>query len=350
MNILIDASLPGLHDAFPPPFKITLYQHINEVTDSLINQDILLCRSTLKVNEALLASSSLSYVATASSGTDHINTTYLEQRAIGLIDAKGSNAEAVADYILATVAYLKKYKQFKGKTAGIIGMGAVGSRVARYLQAIDMNVVTYDPPKSQQQADFNSCSLPELSLCDMICIHANLHDKAPYPSKNLLGHKELAMLKPNIVIINAARGGIVSEQALLELDNPIIYCTDVFLNEPAINEHIVNFSTLCTPHIAGHSIEAKQVAVTMVSEKLHHCYDLPAPAFKQATLYQDHLKLPIHWEEAILSRYNPMNESLALKKALHKEQGFLELRKKHTKRHNFNVGTALTDGKMAEIK
>lgn len=336
MKILADASLPGLVEAFPPPFEMTYYHHGEEVAGLLSGQEILLCRSTLKVNEQLLANSSLSFVATASSGTDHIDIKALGKHQITLIDAKGSNADSVADYVLATLAYLQCHQGFIGKKAGIIGMGAVGNRVAHYLKGIHFEVVTYDPPKAVLDSNFVSCSMEELLQCDVLCIHANLHDTSPFPSRNLITDSELSKLKSHAVIINAARGGIVSEEALLRLNHPAFYCSDVFLNEPQIDKRIVEFSTLCTPHIAGHSLEAKTTAVTDLSKKLHAYYELVAPTFPED---YEPVNLTFHpsWQETILSIYNPFYETIELKNG----QDFQLLRKQHCTRHNFNTCSIL---------
>lgn len=105
MNILADASLPGLKQAFPKPFHLTEYHHPDEIAQLLPGQDILLCRSTLKVNQSLLKNHCLQYVATASSGTDHLDHLWLGSQNIQVIDAKGSNAQAVADYVVACLAF-----------------------------------------------------------------------------------------------------------------------------------------------------------------------------------------------------------------------------------------------------
>ncbi|CDZ78632.1 Erythronate-4-phosphate dehydrogenase [Legionella massiliensis] len=335
MKILADASLPGLLEAFPKPFELSFYKDMQDLSRLLKDQSILLCRAALKVNKRLLEGSTLSYVATASSGTDHIDTNYLEQNEIKLIDAKGANAQAVADYVIASIAYLQRFQGFSGINAGVVGMGEVGSRVTKRLEATGMHVFCYDPPKAAQDPTFISCSVESLKHCDLISIHANLHDKPPYPSHNLFDETLLSQLKPGVVIINAARGGIVNEIALLTQPN-LRYCTDVYSNEPAISKAIVDFATLCTPHIAGHSIEAKLRAVHMISEKLHACFSLRPPSWQPTLVNPD---TPAwnseNWQDFILSLYNPFNETKLLKAADNVELSFQQLRKAHQNRHEF---------------
>lgn len=334
MNILADALLPGLNSAFPPPFILTLYHNPDEVPGLLDNMDILLCRSTLKINRALLKGHQIKFVATATSGTDHIDFDFLKSQNITMIDAKGCNAISVADYVVACLAYLDQRQLIKNKTAGIIGLGQVGTKVYERLKAANFQLFLYDPPKVTRDASFQSCSLEDLYECDLLCIHAELHNNYPYPSINLINQDFLEKLKPGCIIINASRGGIVNEEALLQIGSSLLYCTDVYSNEPNVDKQIVSKATLCTPHIAGHSLEAKFAAIAIVSHKLHQMIGLPSPQF--ATPAKPHrLNESEDWRELALSIYNPINETLALKQAENIPSTFLSLRKSHHHRHDF---------------
>ncbi|MFC3907852.1 4-phosphoerythronate dehydrogenase [Legionella dresdenensis] len=351
MKIIADATLPGLAEAFPHPFELSLFEQASDLHKHLHGQDILLCRSTLHVDEALLDGHHLRYVATASSGTDHIDKHYLDRRDIQLIDAKGSNAIAVADYVLSCLAYLQTYTDFKPplpyrerageretRKAAVIGMGAVGSIVAQRLQALGYPILSFDPPRAERDPAYKSAHIHELAECNLICIHASLHDNEPYPSRNLLDKQFLQQLKPNTAIINASRGEIVSEDALLKLSTPLYYCTDVYADEPDIDAKLVDYATLCTPHIAGHSIEAKLGAVRMVSEKLHHACKLALPTFTPALVEEPRIIQPGQsWQNYILSLFNPVDDTVGLKLASDKTEAFLKLRKAHSSRHDFRA-------------
>ncbi len=335
MNILADASLPGLSKAFPSPFNLTLYQNIEELKALIINQDILLCRANLKVDQQLLEHSNIQYVATASSGSDNFDYSYLHDQEITPLDAKGCNATAVADYVLSCFAYLEKNQTLQGKKVGIIGLGHVGSQVYKRLNALGFEVIGYDPLKAANNLDFSSCAQEQLYTCDVLCIHAELHHNKAYPSYNLLDEHVLKQLQPHCILINASRGGIVNEHALL--NSGLRYCTDVYLNEPDINTEIINYATLCTPHIAGHSIEAKNAAITIISQKLHALFNVPAPQYE---IIASSMPLPSEpykfWYDKILALYNPLIETNYLKNALYTDKAFINLRKKHVNRHDFN--------------
>ncbi len=340
MKILADATLPMLAEWFLSPFSLTRYSKQDELPDLLMTHDILLCRSTLKVTADLLAGSQIKCVATASSGIDHIDSDYLKKNGICLFDAKGCNAVAVADYVVATLAFLSSNDLIIGNKAGVIGVGEVGSRVVPRLQAAGFDVICYDPPKAMLDKHYRYCSITELTRCDLLCVHANLHKTPPHPSANLIAADFLAQLKPHATIINAARGRIINEEALLASENPITYCTDVYQGEPAISTQLVEFATLCTPHIAGHSIEAKNAAVEQVSKKLHRHFGLPTPTTIASPIMAPVLSQPLrvhatNWHDDILSIYNPMDDTIILKAANNKKEAFLTQRQAHQNRHDF---------------
>ncbi len=342
MKILADVDLPYLSQLFPKPFEVTTYDSYQSLLSMLPFHNILICRSTLRVNETLLAQSNIQCVATASSGTDHIDQHYLNSKQIHLFDAKGCNAQAVADYVTATLAWLEKHNKITGNCAGIIGIGAVGSQVLKRLYLAGYIVQSYDPYKTPIDNQHQVNSLQALTHCDVLCIHANLHQQLPYPSLNLINAEFLSRLKPDATIINASRGGIINENDLLQLKQPITYCTDVFLHEPDINPNIVDLATLCTPHIAGHSIEAKQNAMIQLSVQLHAYFNLNPPIqLTQQTESLNYFHRVQPWQDLILGLYNPYDDTQIIKNALDKKNAFITQRKAHTQRHDFAVSEPL---------
>lgn len=329
LKILADERLPHLHQLFPKPFSITTYKTDSELQSLIGSCDILICRSTLRIDALLLANSPIQCVATASSGTCHIDLDYLNAHHISLFDAKGCNAPAVADYVTSTLAWLEKNVVLQGKRAGVIGVGEVGTRVMGRLQSAGYDVVCYDPYKHHP-------NFQALSDCDVLCIHPNLHQLPPYPSLNLINGDFLSKLKPNVALINASRGGIVNEADLLNTKKPIHYCTDVFLQEPDINSDIIAFATLCTPHIAGHSIEAKRNSMISLSVQLHTHFNLsPLTELKQSSDLTPYFQGKAPWQEVVLSHYNPYADTHVLKNTPNKTTAFLTQRQMHMNRHDF---------------
>ncbi len=307
----------------------------------LLNHEILICRSTLKVNNNLLNTSNrLRIIATASSGVDHISQDCLLKNNIVLFDAHGSNAPAVADYVLSCLAYLKYENLLPQGQVGIIGYGAVGNAVHDYFRLLNYKVIVYDPLKALHNNKFKSALVNELFNCQILCIHANLHDDLPYPSKNLINYDFLQQLSAGTVIINAARGGIVNEIDLIHYcaRNQLIYCTDVYQNEPDINPDVIKLSTICTPHIAGHSIEAKKLAVTMIVNKIYNYYNLSYKVKNDKLPLNGNLQnLLLMWHNnKILNLYNPQFETKQLQVAIDNlMRTFINLRVQHNYRHNY---------------
>jgi len=331
IHLLADTSLPQLASLFPPPFVLTRFKHPSELPTRLIGQQVLLCRSTLPVNEALLHASTLKYVATASSGTDHIDETYLTAQSITLLDAKGCNAQAVTDYVRLVLTWLKTKGLPHGKKAGVFGVGAVGSLVATLLHALGFEVCCVDPYQQTLRNAHPYVTLKHLTDCDLICIHANLHHTPPFSTTQCFNASFFDTLKPGTTIINAARGGIVDETALIKCLNPLYYCTDVYQHEPHINPNIIEKALLCTPHIAGHTVEAKNAAVESIARQLHQLYQLPfSPPLKQNI---PSTQTTPTLNSNLLSMYDPSQDTLALKQTTNHKTTFLTRRNAHQRTH-----------------
>lgn len=338
MKILADQSLKGLDRLYQAPFILTTYSNLETLQDLLPEQDILLCRATVKISEQLIQNTKLKCIASASSGTDHIDKQALIKHKIDLFDAKGCNAASVSDYIIACLAYLSRAELLEVKTAGIIGYGEVGRRLHPRLLALGFTVVIYDPLKASIEANFNSCNLEDLYDCELLCLHANLHQMPPFSSHHLINESVIKALKPNSIIINAARGELVDEKALLLYGQNIQYCTDVYAREPELNRDIVDKALLCTPHIAGHSLDGKHNAINIVTAAIHRYVHLQANDLKplppvEYPAYQAHSP----WQENILSLYQPYDETQQLKAAHNLESCFLTLRAAHNKRRDFSA-------------
>lgn len=348
IKMLADASLPDLHLFFPEPFALSRFKTVEDLQQQLPDHSILLCRSTTKIDASLLANSRLDCIAAVSSGTDHIAIAELAARQIHLIDAKGANAWAVADYVVACFAYCQTQHYIQGSEVGVIGLGAVGSAVAHRLQGLGCRIHAYDPLRAAENQAFVSCELRDLYACDFVTVHANLHDNHPYPSRHLLDANFLSRLKPGAVILNAARGELVDEAAVLSCQKLLHYCTDVYANEPKISRDIVAFATLCTPHIAGHSLEARTKALRMVSQKLHHYYGINMPVVPILD-YPSKMISGESWQAMIQSLYDPAQESRCLKHATNLTQTFLDLRAAHAQRHEFHCYTPEQNNLLLKI-
>lgn len=232
--------------------------------------DVLLVRSVTKVGQALLAGSPVRFVGTATSGFDHIDLNYLADNGIGFSHAPGSNANSVVEYVLAAIASTEnKLEQLMaGSRLGIVGFGNIGSALARRCDALGIDYRVYDPWLEQSTVS-NAASLEQVLACDVISLHPELGRTGAWPSYHLLGEDELAGLSPRALMINASRGGIVDNDALLRLRQRGLGPTsvlDVWEGEPAISAQLLRLVALGTAHIAGYSTDGKYRATKMLRD------------------------------------------------------------------------------------
>jgi len=231
------------------------FEYLNSLNinhDILKNVDILIVRSTIKVNKLLLDKTKVKLVCSATAGKDHIDENYLKSKDINLFHCPGSNAESVVNYVMSAIQLLHEKGIFQlNDRIGIIGYGNIGSKLKRALDYFSFKNYVYDP-----FLDHNFLvNLKKIQTCDLISIHVPLTFDTNFPTSNLID-KSFLMGINSKTLINTSRGGVVNEQDLREF-NKIHYISDVWLNEPTPSKEIIDFSLLSTPHIAGHSFDGK---------------------------------------------------------------------------------------------
>ncbi len=310
MKIVADSKIPGITQFLSSECELELLPLEDITSITLRNADVLIGRSVLKVNKALLENTNVQVVGTCSSGTDHIDTNYLNEKGITLFSAPGSNAQGVADYVLWMLAFCEKnnINVCSSKRAGIIGAGYVGTKVRFVLETLGFNVIVNDPPKAAKDFSFDSATLAEIAECDLICVHSALTKTGDYPSYHLLSEDWWSLVKEKTVVINAARGAVIDTNALLKQKKALHLCLDVFENEPDINEDLLRRCMVATPHIAGHTIESFYRATQMIVEKVHGYFGLKNHAINAALPYKDNPQIDAHdckhWYDVILKCYN----------------------------------------------
>lgn len=233
---------------------------------SLLNVNALLTRSVTAVNANLLKGTAVKFVASATAGFDHIDISWLEKQSINWAYAPGANATAVAEYVLHCVAYLQDKKLLApNAVAAVVGVGQVGSVVSHRLRKIGFTVLPNDPPRTMKEKNFISIPLVSLTEVDLICLHTPLIHSGKFPTYHLIDNTFLRRLKPGSILLNASRGAVVDNEALLR-HNGIVTCLDVWEHEPNINLTLLKKTTLATPHIAGYSNQAQFRATLMIYE------------------------------------------------------------------------------------
>lgn len=280
MRIVADENIVAVADYFRTHGELALLPGRAIGPADVRDADVLLVRSITQVNEALLMGSRVRFVATATSGTDHIDLDYLARANIGFASAGGSNANAVVEYCLAGMAELICQERFslpdqvdvRGRDVGIIGFGHVGSALYRRLAALGLNCIVCDPfveARSHQSGlypDVAFCSLEQAMQASIVTLHTPLTRQGEHATWHLFDEARIAALAPGTLFINASRGGVVDNAALLgrlATQGDLLTLWDVWENEPDISQALLQQVDIATPHIAGYSVEAKRNASEM---------------------------------------------------------------------------------------
>lgn len=269
MKITADDKIPFLKGALEPYAEVEYLPGGKIGPADLKNTDALITRTRTKCNAALLEGSSVKFIATATIGFDHIDTEYCEKHGIFWTNAPGCNSSSVAQYICSTLLYIsiKSSIALKGKTLGIIGVGNVGSKVAKVAKALGMNLLLNDPPRERKEGPGSFTSLDRiLSEADFITLHVPLEMEGKDKTFHLADESFFSRMNEKQFFINSSRGEVTDTAALKNvLRNGKIAgaVLDVWENEPEIDRELLNMVVAGTPHIAGYSTDGKANGTSM---------------------------------------------------------------------------------------
>lgn len=222
--------------------------------------DALVIRSKTQVTNTLLVDSQVRYVLSCVSGTDHLSDNLPAQ--VQCYSAPGCNALAVAQYMQQVLSSLSLAPD---TIVGVVGVGAVGSHVVSQLVKQGFSVLQCDPFRASEPGFQHHALVDLLPQIDVLCLHVPLTHDGPHPTHNMLDSNALGALKSGAVIINASRGEVIDEAALLRHWGRLNWCLDVWQNEPRINAELARQAYIATPHIAGHTWLGKV-------QGTHDCY------------------------------------------------------------------------------
>ncbi|HUK99885.1 MAG TPA: hydroxyacid dehydrogenase [Nitrospirota bacterium] len=264
-----------------------------EMMPDLMYADGLIIRIGSIDRETMLAAKHLRVIGRPGVGVDDVDVATATELGIPVVIAPGANTRSVAEHTLGLIFSASKdivnsdaktrsgdfnvrnsYKAFEllGKTLGLIGYGNIGRELAKLATAVGLQVVVFDPFVDPEAIKQQGCQFEKdldlvLRSADVISLHVPLTDK----TRNLIGKRELNIMKVNAVLVNCARGGVVDENALAEaLKNNSIHSAafDVMASEPVNPDHpllkLENF--IITPHMAGLTKEAAAGVSTMAAE------------------------------------------------------------------------------------
>lgn len=286
ISIVADENIACLDDYFGKHNNIKLIKAQGRKLVSIAHQiqpNALLVRSVSQIDHTI--PHSVQFVGTATLGLDHVDVDWLAQHNIGFASSQASSRHSVAQYVITALYATNPAALSPTKTLGIIGLGHIGSTLANYAQDLGLTLLGYDPflPSST----LNNSSLSHLlAHSDIVSIHTPLTYHHIYPTYNMANQGFFESLNPKAILVNAARGEIINEQALLD----DIYHTkrqvilDVFPQEPTISKHLLDNLSLATPHIAGYTLDAKLHGIDMIYHAFCRYFELPILSYANQLL------------------------------------------------------------------
>ena len=275
------------------------YSTPEEAIERVKDCDVLIINKVLVTPELIDAAPNLKLICEAATGVNNINLEYAASKGIPVRNAIGYSTSSVVQATFMQILSLMgegqyyddcvksgrysnmriftdpsvSWTELEGKTIGIIGMGNIGSRVAKVADAFGMKVCYYSTSGTGHCKDYPCLPIEQLlAESDIVSIHAPLNDR----TNGLIGEDELSKMKPSAILVNMGRGGIVDERALAEaIDNGTIAgaALDVFVKEPLPSDnpllHVKNPQRLrLTPHTAWASIEARERLVQQIADNI----------------------------------------------------------------------------------
>jgi erythronate-4-phosphate dehydrogenase len=349
MKIIIDDKIPYIRGAFEQVAEV-IYLPGNKTTPEIVKDaDAIITRTRTICNENLLKGSSVKFIATATIGFDHIDTEYCRQAGIEWKNAPGCNAESVNQYISSALFSwsMRKREDLAGKIIGIVGVGQVGSRVAKTCETIGMKVMLNDPPRERHEGSGKFVPLKTIQEeADIITFHVPLEMSGLDTTFHMVNKEFLLNLRKKPLIINSCRGEVFNSEDVLNtiksgnVSGAIIDCWE---NEPTINLDLLKLSEYGTPHIAGYSKDGKANGTKMSVQAVSKFFNLglndwqpekvEAPENPVFEIDGNQRREYSVLAEAILSTYNIENDDEALRE---KPGNFEKLRGDYPVRREFD--------------
>lgn len=352
MKILIDEAMPYAQSLFSQIGEVTVKSGRSIQADDLIDVDALMIRSVTKVNAELLTKANcLKFVGTATAGMDHVDQELLKDKGVFFTAAPGCNKVGVAEYVLSVLMVLAQQKGFSifSKTVGIIGAGQVGTYLSNALQGIGIDVLLNDPLKQAEGDSRDFCNLDTLlEKADVITLHTPITKCGEHPTYHLINAARLNKMRADQILINAARGPVVDNQALkarLMQRDGFSASLDVFEEEPIVDLELLPYLDFATPHIAGYGLEGKARGTTMIfnffceflqrEERADAADLLPTAPIPMVTLDR-------RWDETVMHNliqliYDVRHDDAIFRREIGKDGAFDAMRKHYWDRREYSA-------------
>jgi len=269
MKIVIDDKIPYIKGALEPFGEVAYISGPKTTPEVVKDADAIVTRTRTICNEKLLAGSSVKFIATATIGYDHIDTGYCDKAGIKWTNAPGCNSKSVEQYIASALFVLAERKnlQLKDLCIGVVGVGNVGSKVARICNLFGMKVLLNDPPRERAEGSAAFVSIKQvMDEADIITLHIPLNMKGEDATYHLGEEGFFSGLKRKPIVFNSCRGEVVETlavKAALKSSQISGFVCDCWENEPDIDLELLAMTEIATPHIAGYSKDGKATGTQM---------------------------------------------------------------------------------------
>jgi len=355
VKIIADANIPFVAECFSSIGDVKIVPG-REIGPSVVRDaDIVLVRSITRVDSDLLSGSKVRFAGTATIGFEHIDTEYLSRSNIGFASAPGSNANSTAEYVIAALLSVAKKLniQLAGKLIGVVGVGNVGSRVAKKCTALGIKVLLNDPPLQRETGKAKYRHLKELFECDFMTLHTPLTFEGIDKTFHLADERFFKSVKKGCIFLNTSRGGVVETGALkgaIKAGKLGAVVLDVWENEPNIDTELLEMVDIGTPHIAGYSLDGKVAGMIMIYKAVCEHFGLeaefdvksflPEPAVPELEINSQSIGEQEVLRETVEKIYNISEDDMKLRWILDRPQGkrgmfFDDLRKDYRVRREF---------------
>ncbi len=358
MKIVCDSHIPFLKGVLEPYADVVYLPGDRITRHDVLDADALIVRTRTRCDRRLLDGTKVSFIATATIGYDHIDTAWCESNGITWTNAPGCNSWSVQQYMGSLLITMSRRFgfNFKDKTLGVIGVGNVGSKVARLAALLGFRVLLNDPPRARRDGNDGFVSLEQIiSDSDIITIHVPLTSEGPDPTYHLFDSNRLSAMNSNQILINTSRGETVDGKALKQaLKKGLIKAAslDVWENEPYIDTELLELLFTGTPHIAGYSTDGKATGTMMCVQALGSFFDLDCRNWEVAefptpqqslefTVDAAFLKPQDGLAQAIMHTYDIMQDDARLRADT---SGFETLRSSYPTRREFTAFTVKLQG------
>jgi erythronate-4-phosphate dehydrogenase len=352
--IVADSKIPFLNGVFEPYADVRYLDPDEFTPETVRDADALIVRTRTKCDAALLEHSRVGIIATATIGTDHIDTDWCGTHGVMWRNAAGCNAASVAQYMTSALlrVSLRHNVDLSGKTIGVVGCGNVGTKVAAAAAALGMNVLVNDPPRAEREGNTGFVPLERIRQdADFITLHVPLTHSGPHKTFHLVNKDFFRKLRRQPFFFNTSRGDVTDENALKDaivMHRIAGAVLDVWPDEPDIDRDLLSLVELATPHIAGYSTDGKANGTSMAVRAIAKHFGIesllnffpagiPAPSNPVITLNP---ASPHTLADAVFASYDVAEDDAALRAA---PEDFEALRGSYRVRREFPAFTVRSD-------